>query len=314
MVDFFNALYSCVNKKNKFFEKIRLNTLIRVAIRLLANIFIPIYFKLVLKKFEPLSKFSLSNKSERIIVSLTTFPDRIERVWLVIMCIFNQKIKPDLIVLWLSKKQFSDEDSLPSSLLKLKKYGLEIVFCDNDLKSHKKYYYALEKFPNDIIITVDDDVFYHSELISKLIIVNKLYPRDVCSNHAVFLNLDSDKNLLPYIEWKNVECETFHRNDIMPVGIGGVLYPPKALYKDVLNINLIKELCFSADDIWLNAMSRINGTKVSKTNYDQLFLPIINFSKRELTRINVTNGLNDRQIGLVRDYYFKNIKLNPFQD
>ena len=42
------------------------------------------------------------------------------------------------------------------------KRGLTIRFCE-DLKAHKKYYYAFKEYPDDIVITVDDDVIYPQE-------------------------------------------------------------------------------------------------------------------------------------------------------
>ncbi len=313
MVDFFNSIYSCLNSKNKFLERSRLNTIVRVLIRITANIIIPVYFRTILEKLEKLPEYDSFNSKSNIIVSLTTFPDRINRVWIVIVCILLQDLRPNKIILWLSKNQFSGDNDLPKNLIRLKKFGLEIVFCDDDLRSHKKYIYAFKEYPNDIIITVDDDVIYSKSILSELISISKKNPFNVCANHAVYLNYNEENKLLPYVCWENVENVTCNRVDIMPIGIGGVLYPPHAMYKDVFDVKLIKELCFSADDIWLNAMTRINNTKISRTNYNLKFLPIINFSKNELTKSNVIDGLNDKQILRVRDYYMKKLNINPFE-
>jgi len=310
MVDFFNFLYSLISNKNRFFEKLRINTFARVLIRIVANSIIPIYFRFKFKRPELTLQTSKNNR--KIIVSLTTFPGRINRVWLVVMCMLKQSLKPDSIILWLSKEQFPESYKLPKQLVKLEKYGLQIILCEEDLRSHKKYLYAFERFPNDIIITVDDDVFYHSNLIANLIKTNKKFPANVCANHAVYIGKDNKNNILPYIQWKNVEKGTLNRNDIMPIGIGGVLYPPNAMHKDVIAKKLIKKLCYNADDIWLNAMTRMNQINVSRTDYNQMFLPIINYKNIELTKINVTNGLNDSQIKLLREYYLRNDNIDPF--
>ena len=74
----------------------------------------------------------------KVIVSLTSFPARIDIVDITIKSLLMQSLKPDEIILWLAKGQFSgEENGLPTKLLKLKKYGLTINWC-NDIKSYKK--------------------------------------------------------------------------------------------------------------------------------------------------------------------------------
>ena len=56
-----------------------------------------------------------NNRKEKIIVSLTTYNKRINTVFLTIESIFEQTVKPDKIVLWLDKNEFSI-DTIPSTL------------------------------------------------------------------------------------------------------------------------------------------------------------------------------------------------------
>lgn len=62
----------------------------------------------------------------------------------------------------------------------LQKYGLEIRFCD-DLRSHKKYYFAMQEYPEDIVILFDDDMFYPKNTIKKLYELYKKFPSDICA-------------------------------------------------------------------------------------------------------------------------------------
>ena len=50
---------------------------------------------------------------------------------------------------------------------------MKIEFKDEDLRSHKKYYYTIKEYPDDIMITVDDDIFYRSDMIAKLMAYHK---------------------------------------------------------------------------------------------------------------------------------------------
>ena len=71
-----------------------------------------------------------NKRDTKVIVSLTSFPARIDTVYITIRSILMQSLKPDIIILWLAQEQFPEkEKELPYNLLKLKKYGLTIEWC-----------------------------------------------------------------------------------------------------------------------------------------------------------------------------------------
>ena len=107
-------------------------------------------------------------RDDSIIVSMTTFPARIGYVHLAIKSLLNQTVSPGKIILWLAKDQFQDVE-IPQQLRALCTYGLEIRFCDADLFAHKKYYYAMRAFPEQIIVTYDDDIIYPEDSLEKLL-------------------------------------------------------------------------------------------------------------------------------------------------
>ena len=49
-----------------------------------------------------------TNRQDKIIVSLTSFPGRINEVWICVESLMRQTFKPDAIELWLSLRQFPD--------------------------------------------------------------------------------------------------------------------------------------------------------------------------------------------------------------
>ena len=110
-------------------------------------------------------KPNLNNINNTIIISLTTFPDRIDKTWLVVESLLNQTYKPSKIVLTLSLKQFSGVEALPKKLIEQQKRGLEILWTDDDIRSHKKYYYVMKKYPKHIVVTVDDDFLYSKGML-----------------------------------------------------------------------------------------------------------------------------------------------------
>lgn len=312
MVDFFDKLYNSILNKNKFLERIKYYSILRFIIRLSANFIVPIYFELTNGN----KRHSLSPiiKSEgRIIISMTSFPARIYRSWIVVESLLRQQTKPEMIILWLSLEQFPTMQTLPRKLTRLQKRGLIIRLCDDNLRSHKKYYYAMKEFSKDYIITVDDDVIYNSKLLTYLIEMNLRFPRAICCNRASYINVKGG-NIGTYLSWEIVKSEKHPNFEIMPIGLGGVLYPPNSLHHDVFNINVFKRYCFLADDIWLSIMARLQRTVVAKTEYNSDYIPIMNLKKTSLSSKNIKEGLNDKQLISIRNYYMTNCNIDPFKN
>lgn len=288
MIDlFYRKLYLMKGKKGYL-------TFYRI-IKLILNIYYPLYSKY--------SSRDYNRKNENVVISLTTFPARINKVWLTIESLMRQTVRPNKIILWLAESQFKSKEELPNRLLVLQKYGLEIKFCD-DLRSHKKYYYSMLNYPGKIIVTVDDDTFYPETLLEKLLETHKKYPDCVCCNlaHAITFK---DGKINKYSEWKSgADGVIGPSHNLMPIGCQGVLYPPNVLNKNLFDKNQLKDLCPLADDIWLKAMATINNTKAVKVNRISItYVDIISFRDVSLTKVNVGENLNDKQIRNVIDRY-----------
>jgi hypothetical protein len=273
----------------------------------ITNLVMPLYYRLA-----QVSHSSGINKSEirdkKIVISLTSFPARINKVWLTIESIMRQTIEPDVIVLWLGRDEFEGIDSLPKSLKRQQKRGLSIEFCE-DLKSHKKYYYAFQKFKNDLIITVDDDVHYPNFMIEKLVELHEEFPTSICCNRAHLITLNEEGKLNKYKGWlKNPKQINGPTKALLPTGVGGVLYPPNSVDEEVFNKENIKKLCLFADDIWLKVMSLKKGTSVVKTeNFPRRLFTVAFTQKIALWKKNVINGRNDLQLTKILEYYHLNL-------
>lgn len=48
---------------------------------------------------------------------------------------------------------------------------------------------------------------------------------------------------------------------LLPTGVGGVLYPPQSIGKEALNKDAIVKYCINADDLWLKINAVIMGYK-----------------------------------------------------
>lgn len=299
--DLFIKKHSSIIDKNLNLKKIKYYSAQRLAIRVLANIFIPVWFVLTNKQY---SKGLCKNKLDRqLIVSLTTFPARISKIWIVVECMLRQSYPPDRIILWLSKDQFDGLTVLPKNLLKLQRRGLEIKFCEGDLRSHKKYFYVIKDNPNDTVITIDDDFIYPSNLIEKLIDLHSKYPKAICCHRALQIKYEGSK-ILPYKEWNNIFLNEVPSYDVFFTSGGGTLFPPNCFSKEVLNHVLFMKSCKYADDVWLNVMAQLNKTQTVKVPSSiENIMPIIIKDNIELTSVNVEQGLNDLQLKELLNFY-----------
>lgn len=266
-------------------------------IKLFLNIYYPLHCKFT-------KKYKHIKNADGVIVSLTSFPARIDTLWIVIETLLRQTYKPEKVILWLADSQFKSLEELPIRLRKLMSRGLEIRVCD-DIRSHKKYYYTMRTYPDHTVITVDDDTFYPENLVENLIQASQKYPNTVCCNLAHKMTFDNSGNILPYIKWDSGAQGCNAPSDILvPVGCEGVLYPPGALNKNLFDKEQILQLCPLADDLWLKAMATLNGNKAVKVSPNSIpFANLLSAKKNSLNAVNVNENKNDEQLKNIIDAY-----------
>lgn len=250
-----------------------------------------------------------NKRDKKLIVSLTSFPERLYDIHFCIYSIFNQTIKPDEIVLWLANEQFPNgEKDIPQEVLNLKKFGLKIKWCE-DIKAYKKLIPALKEYPNDLIVTADDDLFYPENWLELLYEDHKQNPNDIICQRSRKISFNNDCSLKSYDEWELNDGEIKQSYLNFSTNGAGSLFPPNSLYSDVLNKNLFEKLCPNADDVWIWAMAILNGTKIKGVKYNMTQLTYVNLA-RELNILNEKTlyssnfeGGNDLQIKNILEYY-----------
>ena len=242
--------------------------------------------------------------SSELIISLTSFPARIESVNEVIDSLFEQSEIADRIILWLAESQFPNkEEDLPEALLDQTHHGLEIKWCD-DIRSHKKYLYTMKENPDAIVVITDDDMIYDDQMLAYLYKSYMKYPNCISANRVHVMGFDEQKNVMSYMKWPQEVSQILLKPSmaLIAVGVGGVLYPPDCLYEGVLDIKQLEEICPTTDDLWLKMMSVLKGTR-TVCAYPNSTLNLIKETQKEaLYKINRAGGENDRQLGLLIDY------------
>ena len=241
-----------------------------------------------------------SRLNGKLIVSLTSYPKRFDTLHIVIRSILAQTLAPDHIRLYLDH---GDEQKLPTAVRQLigSRFSME---SRPPIRAYGKLVNALADFPDAFIVTVDDDMVYDQRLLAQLVDGAVSYPGVIACARAHRLSINLDRILLPYGSWPfNVSDEYARRPsvDLMPTGVGGVLYPPGTLHPDASDMTTALEICPTQDDVWFYWMARLAGTRQVKVG-EGLKLKTIGTQDTGLFHVN-WHGANDRQIRAMWNHF-----------
>ena len=196
------------------------------------------YYELLYKCYNP-----------KIIVSLTSYKKRLNTINLVIDSILNGDLVPNKIVLTLFYK---DIDFISEKIIEyLNKNNIILIIVNFDIKPHKKYFYVMQKYPYDIIITIDDDILYEKNTVELLYKSYLKNPKEISARRVHLIKYDKYGKSESYDKWKKeykfIKNPSF---DLLATTGAGTLFPPNILK---INYSLIYEIfnCITSDDIFL---------------------------------------------------------------
>ena len=210
-------------------------------------------------------KFRFTMRKKQIIVSLTSFPLALPFAVKAIQSILDGSVLPDKIILYLTAMQFPN-DKIPLELQDLVTQNsiFEVRFYNEAIRSYTKLIPTLQDFPNDIIVTIDDDVRYHKDMLKCLMRRHEKYPNVIIGHRIRRIKLNAN-----YRKWKCYKRRSLLIRSFKPsfrnlqTGVGGVLYPPNSLSKEMLKPEVFMQIAPTVDDIWFWAAAVANGTKIA---------------------------------------------------
>ena len=246
--------------------------------------------------------------SDDFVFSLTSYGKRVEDALpYALYSIITQSITPKKIVVYLDWDNWSD-DKLPHLLQQLKRIGVDFRYC-KDLRSYKKLIPALKDFPNNPIITLDDDFYYNPNYHNWM---REAY--DASDKHTVLgqwgcIPQRQDGRFLPYSQWK--DCK--YGDETSEISFFGCCccYPPNIFDDEILKEDIFMSLCPTADDIWFWVMEKRLGIKTkliepSGNTYNTSVNRIEEYDWTQqgtLMYLNVTQGKNDEQLEALLKHY-----------
>ncbi|SFX09120.1 hypothetical protein [Marinospirillum alkaliphilum] len=213
-------------------------------------------------------------------------------------------------MLWLHRDL---EHSLPQSLVELQGEVFQIHYVDLTC-SHRKLIHSLTAFPDRVLVTCDDDEIYEETWLERLYRDHLQFPGDVIAHECRRIAYGADGAPLPYRKWRTLTQAGAAGMDLLPIGYGGVLYPPGALMPEATDVDLFMRLAPKADDLWFKAMSFRKGTRVRRSR-DPLPKPvgIIGSQWVSLQKTNVHEDANRLQWLAICEHFGIELEPRPAQ-
>ena len=264
----------------------------------------------IVKKIMSLPDGMLGDKigQDDIVLSLTSYGKRVESsLPYVLYSLLTQTVMPKKIAVYLDYDHWNDE-VLPTLLQKLKKVGVDFYYCE-DIRSYKKLIPALEMFPNNPIVTLDDDFYYNPNYMQWMTDAYMASDKKTILGQWGCKPEKQEGKYIPYNQWKDGQYDVID-SDISFYGCC-CCYPPYVFDGEILKRELFTKLCPTADDIWFWAMEERQHIKrryitPSGYGYNKPVDRIYDYDIAGdgcLTVINGLGGANDVQFRKVVDYY-----------
>ncbi len=201
----------------------------------------------------------------RMTVSMTSWTARIGVAAETLKGIYSQSRKADRVLLWLAEEQFPGKEAdLPEALMEQVKEGkVEIRWCE-DLKSHKKYFFALQEDTDGVTVTVDDDLIYPEEMLEVLWLSWLRHPQAVSAMRTHYMAVTEDGRILPYEYWVKETDARVDQPDMRLFATtgAGTLYPAGIIGKEWFDREAILATCLATDDLWMKAAETMLGIPV----------------------------------------------------
>jgi hypothetical protein len=185
-------------------------------------------------------------RAERLVVTLTTIPERIDKLAPVLRSLLDQTVAADRIIVWRPERSrrsgqpYPDPGPLPP--------GIEVLACD-DQGPATKLLPALAAEPDAAIVVVDDDVIYPKDFLEQLLAGHRAHPGAAVGWRGWRIVDGAHAKQFPHIFATGVAAPT--PVDIL-LGTWGYLVPPGAFDGAVHSFDGFPPEVRFVDDVWFS--------------------------------------------------------------
>ncbi|WP_238421079.1 glycosyltransferase family 2 protein [Gordonia sp. 'Campus'] len=235
------------------------------------------------------------------IVSMTSYGDRLDLAYYALESILMGRLRPSRIILWVDDR--ATIQHLPRQLRRLQRVGLEVRLSVEGVGPHTKYFDALQIAVEAGVplVTADDDTIYPVFWLHQLFEHHLHHPDGISCYRARRIGVDTTDSdagphLLPYAQWPLVrDSRESDRNFVC--GVSGALYPLHMVRALIARGTEFKEVCPSADDVWINHTALQVDVPVRVVGGNSRdFISVEAAQSSGLKHVNVSQGRNDVQI------------------
>ncbi len=231
----------------------------------------------------------------RVVLSLTTIPDRIARLGPTLNSLLDQTRRADAIYLNIPRyaRREQCQYEIPESLQRLS--CVERVACDQDHGPATKLIPTLarETDPESCIIVVDDDQIYPRNMLETLLSHSQKLPdAALCSRgFRIPANFHAESRDTLY----GTHIQHLQRVEIMQ-GSAGFLVKPRFFTRDVFDYSDAPDQAFYCDDVWFAGHLARNRVERYVVPFDNCYSRIDSWTTRgtrSLYRNENRTGEND---------------------
>lgn len=265
-----------------------------------------VYLKKVMLCSRLSNNAELHNLPKKLVISLTSYKPRFFTLYPTLLSLAQQKVAPDVIVLWVSKEDYA---YLPDNIINLQgqvnnRSTIFTISKTDDIGPYTKIIPTLENYDDFFVVTADDDIYYPSWWLKNLLKEYSGNNREIICYLAHEITFDSrTNNIKSYGSWIKNKSNDVNSLLGFPLGVGGVLYPPNSLNELVTNRDIFLKESPMADDIWLFWMARLNNSVTKKTKKKFVAICWPDSQKVGLLNNNVQNNKNDEKIKNMLDVF-----------
>lgn len=233
-------------------------------------------------------------------VTVTTYEPRQWSALLTLDAVSRGKVRPKRVVMFLDRPHY-DAARLPLPIAALVRRGVTVFMLDRDDGSYKKLplFAWTPPDPYEAVITIDDDVLYPADWLAGLRDAASTFDDDVLFYRGRTIRRDHLGNFLPYTEWPLITHDN-SRLDVLPTGVGGVLYRRTALQAIAEKGTGFRELAPNADDLWFRLCTIERNIKARQIAPTAANFPITPFSEENALLVeNMADGGNDSKLARI---------------
>lgn len=214
-----------------------------------------------------IKKVSSAGKTADVVVSMTTLPERVNRIKPTLLSLIDQTIKPKKILVWIPKS-FKRTDESVSSVQELANLPLvEVRFIEQDLGPITKLIPSLKEHwdtPEQRIVCADDDIIYSKVLIEDYEQHSRQHDCALCVIGYQVPQSLKDKDRFSHKVYGNRIREVKKVDAV--TGYGSFMIKPK-YFDDQFLEEERPEQAFFTDDLVISA-------NLSKEQVDKLVIPV----------------------------------------